>query len=299
MKKLMLILLMSMVVFLTFAQTITIEKSYKAFEQKGFHPQFSPAGDKLAFSSESYGGLFVYDLTDRSTVKVTDEPGAGFQPVFSPKGEKLFYKTVVYESRLRKEGVRSFDLANGKQNELLAPRRNTKRPQAYGNGVLVYAENKLLKATVGKTKAPVSDYVWSDGSNLNIFRNNRIEKLNPIEGANGYIWTSLSPNGKMILFTAAAQGTFICNLDGKVIANLGYLNAPTWFDDNFVVGMQDKDNGEYVTESTILMKSIDGKVEKVLSDKEHIAMYPTAAANKVAYCTTGGNIYLVELKIKK
>ena len=102
----------------------------------------------------------------------------------------------------------------------------------------------------------------------------------------------------MILFTAAGTGTFVSDLNGKIIAKLGYLNAPVWYNDNLVVGMQDKDNGEYVTESKILMKSIDGKVEKVLSAPNQIAMYPTTAASakKVAYNTVKGEIYVVELK---
>lgn len=138
----------------------------------------------------------------------------------------------------------------------------------------------------------------SDGSNLYIYRNNKIQKLNPVDGANGYIWASLSPDGKNILFTAAGSGTFVCDVDGKVVAKLGYLNAPTWYDNNFVVGMQDKDNGDFVTESKIVMKSINGKTEKVLSDPKQISMYPTASsvAKKVAYNTDKGEIYVVELK---
>ena len=103
----------------------------------------------------------------------------------------------------------------------------------------------------------------------------------------------------MILFTATGEGTFICDMNGKNIKKLGYLNAPVWYDDNFVVGMQDKDDGEFVTGSTILMKSIDGKISKVLSSPNQIAMYPTAVVGKVAYNTNEGDIYVVELKINK
>ena len=281
------------------AQTITIEKTYRAMEQKGFHPQFNANGNLLAFTSESYIGLDVYDFTDKSFKKVSDEAGAGFQPIFSSDNAKVFYRNTVYEARLRKDGVKSFDIAKDARVEMLTPQRNMKQPQTYENGFLVMADTKLLKSTFGKTKAAIPNYVWSDGSNLNIYRNNKIEQLNPINGANGYIWASLSPNGKMILFTATAKGTFVCDLSGKIVAKLGYLNAPAWYDDNFVVGMQDKDDGQFVTESTILMKSIDGKTSKILSDTKQIAMYPTAATGKVAYNTLEGDVFVVELKINK
>lgn len=301
MKKLFFISIVCLCITSLTAQTITIESTYRAMELKGFHPQFNANGEMLAFTSESYIGLNVYRFNDKSVVKVSEEAGAGFQPVFSNNNDKVFFKNTIYESRLRKEGLKSYDFATNRQSEMLTPRRNMKQPQSYQNGVVVFAETKLVKSTFGRTKAPVTEYIWSDGSNLNIFRNNKIQRLNPVKGANGYVWASLSPNGKMILFTAAGEGTFVCDLNGKIMAKLGYLNAPVWYNDNFVVGMQDKDNGEYVTESKILMKSLDGKTEKVLSSSDQIAMYPTAAvtANKVAFNTAKGEIYVVELKIGK
>lgn len=283
------------------AQTITIKTSYSPIQQKGYHPKFNSNGDLLAFTSESYTGLDVYNFRDKSYIKVSEETGAGYQPVFSKNNEKVFYKSRTYDSRLRKEGVKSFDFTQKTRMEMLAPRRDMKQPQTYENGFVVFTDNKLLKATVGKTTTPAPNYVWSDGNNLRIYKNNKIHLLNPVKGANGYIWASLSPNGKMILFTAAGQGTFICNLDGKIIAELGYLNAPEWYNDLFIVGMQDQDDGHFVTGSKILMKSIDGKIEKMVSHTQHIAMFPTSASavGKVAYNTIDGAIYVVELEISK
>lgn len=282
------------------AQTITIKKTY-SIEQKGFHPKFNSNGNLLAFTSESYTGLDVYNFQDKSIVKISEETGAGYQPIFSKSNDKVFYKSRTYDSRLRKEGVKSFDLAQKTRMEMLEPRRDMKQLQTFENGFVVYTDSKLLKATIGKTAAPVPNYVWSDGNNLKIFKNNKINVLNPVKDANGYIWASLSPNGKMILFTAAGQGTFVCNLDGKIIAELGYLNAPEWYDDLFVVGMQDKDDGHFVTSSKILIKSIDGKIEKIVNASQHIAMFPSTASSvgKVAYNTLDGDIYVVELEISK
>lgn len=283
------------------AQTITIKKTYSPIEQKGFHPKFSSNGNLLAFTSESYTGLDVYNFPDKSIVTISEETGAGYQPVFSKNNENVFYKSRTYDSKLRKEGVKSYDLALKTRMEMLAPRRDMKQPQSYENGFVVFTDSKLLKATIGKTAATVPNYVWSDGNNLRIYKNRKIHILNPVKDANGYIWASLSPNGKMILFTAAGQGTFVCNLDGKIIAELGYLNAPEWYNDLFVVGMQDKDDGHFVTGSKILMKSLDGKIEKTVSSSQHIAMFPTSASavGKVAYNTLEGEIYVVELEISK
>jgi len=300
MKKIVFIGIVLLSITAVAAQTITIKKTYP-MEQKGFHPKFNSNGNLLAFTSESYTGLDVYNFPDKSIVKISEETGAGYQPVFSNNNEKVFYKSLTYDSKLRKEGVKSYDLAQKTRIEMLEPRRDMKQLQTFENGFVVFADTKLLKATIGKTAAPAPNYIWSDGNNLNIYKNNKIHRLNPVKGANGYVWASLSPNGKMILFTAAGQGTFVCNLDGKIIAELGYLNAPVWYNDIFVVGMQDKDDGQFVTESKILIKSLDGKIEKIVSASKHIAMFPATASavGKVAYNTIDGDIYVVELEISK
>lgn len=299
MKKIAFIGILLLSITIVTAQTISIEKTYSPIAQKGFHPQFNSTGNLLAFTSDSYVGLYIYNLSDQSVIKVTEEAGAGFQPLFSINSEKVFYKNIVYESRLRKDGVKSFDLTSQKQVEMLQPRRGVKQPQAFENGFLVIADNKLLKTTFGASKVPATNYIWSDGSNLYIYRNSQIEILNPLKDANGYIWSSLSPNGKMILFTAAGKGSYVCDLNGKILAKLGSLNAPVWYDDNYVVGMLDKDDGHYITDSKILMKSLDGKTEKILSNPNQIAMYPTAAAGKVAFSTIQGDIFVLELKFNK
>jgi len=281
------------------AQTITIKKMYCPIEQKGFHPKFNSNGNLLAFTSESYIGLDVYNFSDKSIVKISEDTGAGYQPVFSNNNEKVFYKSLTYDSKLRKEGVKCYDLAKKTRIEMLKPRRDMKQLQTFENGFVVFADTKLLKTTIGKTTTPAPNYIWSDGENLKIYKNNKIHILNPVKEANGYVWASLSPNRKMILFTAAGQGTFVCNLNGKIIAELGYLNAPVWYNNIFVVGMQDKDDGQFVTESKILIKSIYGKTEKRLSASNQIAMYPAtaSASGKVAYNTVDGDIYVVELNI--
>ena len=262
------------------SQTIKIEKSYRLFDnnQKGFYPALNAKGNLLVYTTENYQGLHIYDFSDKSALKVSDEQGAGFQPVFSEDG-KIFYKNTVYRSQMKYEGLKSYDLQKKTVKEELEPQRNLRSvtPQPPKGGV----------------------FVWSDGRNLNIHRDKKTEVLNPVENANGYIWASLSPDGQMILFNAVAVGTYVSDLKGNIITSLGYLNAPAWYDNEFVVGMQDKDDGYNVTESKIIMKNLAGNITKQLSEPGQIAMFPTAssAAGKVAYNTIEGDIYVLELEI--
>jgi hypothetical protein len=134
-----------------------------------------------------------------------------------------------------------------------------------------------------------------------LYKNQTRFEMNPLNEPDiRYIWVSLSPNNKMILFTAAGKGTYVSDLNGKIIAKLGYLNAPVWYDDNFVVGMEDTDDGHVVTASKIMIKAINGKIKTQLSLPQHIAMHPTASAQsgKVVFHTLDGTLQIVELTIK-
>jgi len=122
--------------------------------------------------------------------------------------------------------------------------------------------------------------------------------LNPYNEEDiNYIWSSISPDGTKILFNSK-YGTAVCDLNGEIIKNFGHLNAPVWYDNNMIVGMYDKDNGHFITGSTIAIASLDGKINQELTDGKEITMYPSVApkANKIAYNTIDGKIYIMTIK---
>jgi hypothetical protein len=113
-----------------------------------------------------------------------------------------------------------------------------------------------------------------------------------------YIWVSLSPDNKKIMFTAAGKGTYICDLNGKILSSLGSINAPVWFNNDYVVAMEDKDDGHRVTSSKIVLISVVKKTKTDISTTDKIAMYPTASgkASRIAYHTENGEIEVVDVK---
>ena len=281
MKKLLISTLLLFSVLSISSQTIKIGKTFR-IEPEGFYPVLNAEGNLLAFSAKNYEGLDLYLFSDKSVQKISDEEGAGFQPRFSEDG-KLFYRNTIYISKLRYERLKCLDLRTATIKEEREPQR--------------FRSMQPLGVDL-KKDFPV---VWSDGKNLNIMKDGETEILNPIENANGYIWASLSPNRQMILFNAVAVGTFVSDLNGNIIASLGYLNAAVWYNNEFVVGMQDKDDGQHITESAIILKNLAGNVNKKLSKSGMIAMFPTAssAGKKIAYNTIEGDIFVLELDIIK
>ncbi|MBQ8832049.1 MAG: Ig-like domain-containing protein [Paludibacteraceae bacterium] len=140
--------------------------------------------------------------------------------------------------------------------------------------------------------------VDNDNLDLNLYRNGEKTVLKP-HGDVNYIWVSLSPNQEMILFNTK-HGTGICNLDGEEIINLGLdFDAPVWYGNDYVVGMDDNHDGYYNIESSIMIASVDGKVVKRLTSPEGMGMYPNvdAKSGRVVYNTEDGDIRMLQLNL--
>jgi len=243
----------------------------------------------------------MYDFNTNTVKVISTEAGAGYEPMFGTDDSKIFYRKTSYVNNRKFDAIESYNISDSKKTVMLSPKRDVKQARNFHNGFIVTAERKLIKSTFGKTTRKMPVYVTTQDLKIYLYVNSDFITLNPLNQAESrYLWVSISPNEKMILFTAAGKGTFICDLTGKIISSLGYLNAPVWYDDNFVVGMQDKDDGHVITASKIVMISSNGKTKSVISQANEVAMYPTASvkASKIAYNTEGGKIKIAEIAIK-
>ena len=153
-------------------------------------------------------------------------------------------------------------------------------------------------ASYRKTASDAAIRVDNENLDLNLYRNGEKVVLNPHGDAN-YIWVSLSPNQEMILFHTQ-HGTAICDLNGKEIINLGSdINAPVWYGNDYVVGMDDEHDGYHNIASSIVMASIDGTVFEHLTSPEDMGIFPNvdAKTGRIVYCTDGGDIRMIQLNL--
>jgi len=278
------------------AQTVSKRET---LAQKGFNPVLNIDGDKLLYTASGFSGLNLVDLKTKAVVEISKDAGAGFEPQFSTDNARIFYRKTTFENNRRFNAVQSFELKTKRNSELLTPQRNLNKIYPLTNGVIAFSGKNILRATAVKsTDAPV---VVSANDELKIMLyNGKITYLNPLNMPEPrYIWVSLSPDSKKILFTAAGKGTYICDLNGKILSSLGSINAPIWFNDNFVVAMEDKDDGHRVISSKIVLVSVAKKTKMDISLTTKIAMYPTASgkANRIAYHTENGEIEVVDVKM--
>jgi hypothetical protein len=82
--------------------------------------------------------------------------------------------------------------------------------------------------------------------------------------------------------------------------DLGRINAPKWFNDRLVIGMDDKDDGHRITSSELVSYSLGDKTKKTLTaTPDRSEMFPFGAGNrKIAFCTDKGEIYIMKVRVR-
>ena len=299
-----LLLLLVLASQIAFSQGINVlsneEISLPAGSDGYFNPVLSPAGDFMIVTSADLQGLLKYDFSTRKITPITAEAGAGFDAQISADGKTIVYRAKEYKDRLRYTSLKSMDLETGKVTELVKPTRNLEGV-AVKEGTVLSVENGKLKSQrlAGKTLTvtpPVSSI--KDGK-LYVTTGNTTRLVAPFGEEAGYLWNSVSPDGKKLLFYVMDQGkAYVSNIDGSNPVSLGTLRAAKWMGNDWVVGMLDYDDGHFITSSKIVAVTSNGAVRQDLTDSSTIATYPTPAADasKIVYNTGDGKVFVMNIR---
>ena len=236
---------------------------------------FSPNGDYLLLTNTSNQGLQRMDLATQKVTKITSADGAGYNVKIAQDGNQIVYREVTLDAtKSRVSNIIRHDLAANKAQ-------------------VVAKQQSHLAAMVADVNRP--SFSIKD-QQLMMTKNGKTITFSPNGQQYSYHWASLSPNGKKVSYYISAVGCFVCDIDGKNIQFIGHnCLAPVWYNDNIIVGCDAKDNGEVVLESVIVAYSLDGK-KQVLTNGDQIAVFPQAANGKIAYSTSEGEIYIMNVK---
>ena len=236
---------------------------------------FTPTGDYLLLTNTSNQGLQRMNLATQKVTRITSADGAGYNVKIAQDGKQIVYRKVtldVAKSRVSNIVRHSFDGGHVKwwlrgQHSLESMTVEAERPS------FSVKDRQLMMTVNGETTV-----------------------FSPNGQQHSYHWASLSPNGKKVSYYISEVGCFVCDIDGKNIQFIGHnCLAPVWYNDNIIVGCDAKDNGEVVLESVIVAYSLDGK-KQVLTNGDQIAVFPQAANGKIAYSTSEGEIYIMNVK---
>lgn len=279
---------------------------------KAFHPVFSPDGQQLFVSSENFGGLGVVNINTGKHRQISDFNAAGLNFAISPDGNSVIVRENDYFDQT--VSLHHIDLTTGVTKCLARDIEHTNALRFDGES-LVFADQKAEQISAS----------WVDPSALHTksLKNIGGEKLlteedlklalyidgvrtivDPILDQEGrdvnYCWSSLSPNGRYMLFVAG-NDAYTCALDGSELVNLGPLHAPVWRDDNTVVAMLDEDDGHFITASDIyIAERTTARRIRLTPETDEIKMFPSVSpdGNRIAFHTTDGDLYIINITEK-
>lgn len=286
-----------------FAQLLEVASTEKVNLPEGTaaaEATISPAGDYLLLSDFKKQGLQTYNLATGELTTVTTASVS--KPQISADGKTIvFRQNVIGSDRLKRSSLQTVNLQTGEAKTLVAPTRDLQSAMV-GNTVMSVEKRTVRATALNAGKADNSRPIaFIERGQLMISKNGKVETLSPNgQAGQSYLWPSVSPDGKKVVYYLAATGAFTCDIDGSNVQYLGTIRAPKWYNNDIVVGMHDTDNGEFVTASEIVAASADGKTKQVLSGNETIAMYPSATADgsKIVFTTSTGEAYIINVKTK-
>ncbi|MDE7152994.1 MAG: hypothetical protein K2O00_00945 [Muribaculaceae bacterium] len=261
-----------------------IEKSAAkelSIDRQAFHPSLSPDGSLLLFSTTDHTGLFAYDMETGVTVTFDESTAAGFAPVFSAKGDKVYYQTATMIDGLLNRDVRVVTVKSGEMKQLDKPSRKSVELRALDGG---------------------DTFVSSAVYHINLVQNGVATELRPVADGHSYLWPSLSPDGKHILFNEPFQGLFICNTDGTGLRRLAAKgDFPCWLSDDTVVAVSTSDDGYNILSSQLNLIDVNsGEITPLTGDDVKVAeLTASPLTGDMVFSTIEGKMFLMNVKINR
>lgn len=238
----------------------------------------SPDGSFILLTNNAHNGLQKYVLATGETEILSTAAGAGYNAEISADS-----KTVVF--RERRSG-----LHRSMTTQLMRRLIDERATEVLGSSTANMRELAVTRQLqMGRPSVSIEDrrMVLTIGGSSTI--------LTPCGAEQSYIWPSVSPDARHILFYVCGRGAYVCDLQGKNVQFLGRdIRAPKWYNDNVVIGMNDRDNGEVTISSEIVAVSLDGETQVLTQGID--AMYPYASAGKIVCSGLNGETYLIEIQ---
>ena len=260
----------------------------------------SPGGDYILLTTSTHRGLKKFDLATGETTTLTEAEGAGYGATVTADGKTIVYRETSFTPQhLKMTALKSISTVTGAKRELAPAQRMLQGYRLDGNAAAVISKGKMRVRSLNGAKIVATPPTLSLTQNhqMQLTRNGKTTLLAPNGKNVRYIWPSLSPDGTKVLYYVSGVGCFVCDLNGNNVKPMGQLRAAKWYGNTTIVGMNDQDNGEYVTSSSIIAKTLSGAEQKLTSD-EIIAQYPqvSPSSRKIAFETPAGEAYIINLQ---
>ncbi len=267
-------------------------------------PVWSPAGDKIAVTTDNYAGILVANADGSNLTTVTTEAGAGYKMMWSADGKQILGRTnIIEKSRILHE-IKVWNVSNGKSTTLVAKTRNIKGTPTWESATSITVADRLGIKSINSTSA-----VATPQRDINVYElmvsdpagcASQIPSLNDYTGKI-IINPAISPDGSKVAFQVPGNGMFVCDIDGKNLKSLGRASNASWLPDNLhIVVTRTQDNGHAFTASEIYsINTVTGSETLLTNNANFIPLKPSVSPDgmKVAFENAAdASIYVINLK---
>lgn len=268
------------------------QRLLEGVEGPAFYPVLNTTGNRLLFTTES-SALKLHDFDDNVTTVVTRDYVAGNDACFGGDGKVYFVtQEIGEEDHLIYRTGKCYDMVTGKANQVTERQHGAMRAVPASRGGAVKAPGRGYASS-----ADIGSAAWTEGSRVHVTVNGEERVFSPVDSWAGYLWASLSPDGKRVAFFAAGKGVVVIDLRGQVLAMLGNYEMPCWYNNDYLVAQNAKDDGHQFTSSQIVLLKADGTYKTDLTPKTSMAMQPTCGGGKIVYSTVDGLLYEMQIRI--
>ena len=273
----LIVMLVAAVMLPVMAQEVEVvsrQRLLEGVEGPAYYPMLDNAGERLLFTTEG-GALKLHDFADGVTTVVTRDYVAGRDACFGRDGKVYFVTQSVGEDHLVYRTGQCYDASTRKADVVTPTRHGAMRavPAEQGNAA------------------------WTEGSRVHVTVGGEERIFSPVDSWAGYLWASLSPDGQRVAFFAAGKGIVVIDLRGQVVAMLGNYEMPCWYNNNYIVAQNAKDDGHQFTSSQLLLLKADGTWQTELTKPASMTMQPTCGGGKIVYTTIDGLLYEMRINI--
>ena len=294
MKKLLTIVLAVASLLPTMAQEVevtSLQRLLEGVEGPAYYPVLDQSGKRLLFTTQD-GALKYHDLTDNVTTVVTRDYVAGHDACWGGDGKVYFVTQHTGDDRLVYRTGLCYDTGTRLTTVVTEAQHGSMRAVPATRGGAVKAPSKSYSSP-----GDIGSAAWTQGARVHVTTGGEERVFSPVDSWAGYLWASLSPDGRRVAFYAAGKGIVVIDLRGQVLAMLGNYEMPCWYDNDYLVAQNAKDDGHQITSSQLLLLKADGTWQAELTRPASMAMQPTCGGGKIVYTTIDGLLHEMRITI--
>ena len=257
-------------------------------------PRFSPDGTAVFLTTAGYRGIWRFTPKTGALLKVCEDAGAGFGFTVSSDGTRIAYRRTLEGMPMnrRVQEVVEVDLSSGEQ-VVMASGRDLPAPVYAGDHVLF--DPTGVQKTALPSMVPGNAVLGIEETRIAAVVGGKPVLLDPYRNGS-YIWPMLSPDGTRLVAYEMSRGMFVADLAGRVLAEFGRCDAPSWMrNGRWIVYVREKNDGDRNTGSDIYCVRPEGGAPVRLTDTPEIELMPVCSPvdDRILVATPSGEILVL------